>query len=105
MTTLATTTKRKYLTRRKATAYLNEVRGVPTGEHTLEMLAGKKLGPRYAMINGRALYTEENLDAWVDAQAADKPAAAASQRGRTKSSTPVAPIAPSRKEARRAATA
>lgn len=70
----------KFKTRDQATEFLRD-RGVPTGKTTLAELAAEDRGPRYAVINGRALYTEPDLLAWLDAQASQPPRQA-SQRGR-----------------------
>lgn len=61
-----------YLTRDHATKYLNE-KGVPMGPLGLCNLASKERGPKYALINGRALYTTEWLDKWLEEQAANSP--------------------------------
>jgi hypothetical protein len=65
----------QFLDRKSAAAYLSK-RGVRMSVSTLEKLAER--GPRYAIINGRAVSTQEWLDAWVDAQAQQP----ASRRGR-----------------------
>lgn len=59
----------KYLDRRASTALLRE-RGIPIGDNQLADLAYEDRGPRCAMINGRALYTEADLLAWIAEQAA-----------------------------------
>jgi hypothetical protein len=62
----------RYHDRPKATEHLRG-RGVRIGDTTLEYLASRGRGPRYAIVNGRAVYLAEDLDAWVDQQAARPP--------------------------------
>ena len=69
--------EKTYLTRKEQATYLR-ARGVPITAQTLADLASENAGPRYAIINGRALSTAEWLDAWVDAQASQRP-----RRGKT----------------------
>jgi hypothetical protein len=59
----------RYLTREKAAEYLN-CAGVPVRGAGLKDHANRGTGPEYALINGRALYTQESLDRWVADQAA-----------------------------------
>lgn len=59
----------KYLDRDGARDYLRE-QGVPIGDNALKDLHRRSSGPRYAIINGRALYTRDDLQAWVAEQAA-----------------------------------
>lgn len=63
----------RYHDRQHATAYLREQRGVTIGDSTLEYLAARGRGPRYVIVNGRALYTANDLDAWIAEQAAQPP--------------------------------
>jgi hypothetical protein len=72
----------KFKTRTEATESLRE-KGVPIGKTTLAELAAEDRGPRYAVINGRALYTEHDLMAWLEEQAKQSPHQA-SQRGRAR---------------------
>lgn len=60
----------RYLTRATAADYLTDEKGVKTTTQTLADKASAGAGPRYSIINGRALYTEADLDAWVAEQAA-----------------------------------
>jgi hypothetical protein len=69
-----------FKTRDQATEWLRE-RGVPTSDSTLDVLANKGGGPKYSVINGRALYTEPDLLSWLEAQASQPPQVA-SRRGR-----------------------
>lgn len=45
-------------------------RGVPIGEDGLKDHASRGTGPRYSIVNGRAVYTAADLDSWIEAQAA-----------------------------------
>lgn len=63
----------RYRTRADATAYLTSQHGVPVSNTTLRTHASRGTGPRYSMINGRALYRDEDLDAWVKQQAERPP--------------------------------
>ncbi len=56
--------QRKFLTRPSAAAYLTEI-GVPTSKNTLQKLATTGGGPAYQIFGNRALYTVEDLDAWI----------------------------------------
>jgi hypothetical protein len=60
----------KYLDRTSSAEHLTEKRGVRTTVQHLANLASRGLGPRYVLINGRALSTGKWLDEWVDAEAA-----------------------------------
>lgn len=59
----------KYLDRITATQRLRE-QGVVIGDNRLADLAHEKRGPKFVVINGRALYTFEWLLAWIEAEAA-----------------------------------
>lgn len=52
-----------------ATEYVR-ANGVPIGDGGLKDLAHRGRGPRYSIINGRAVYTPADLDAWIAEQAA-----------------------------------
>lgn len=52
-----------------ATQYVRE-KGVPMGDGGLKDLANRGRGPRYSIINGRAVYTDADLDAWIEQQCA-----------------------------------
>jgi hypothetical protein len=56
----------KFLTRKKAANYLTEERGIPTTWKSLQKLASTGGGPQYRLFGQRALYTREDLDAWID---------------------------------------
>jgi hypothetical protein len=60
----------KYLDRNAQAQYLRDERGIPMSPQRLADLASDGLGPKYVLINGRALSTREDLDAWVAEQAA-----------------------------------
>jgi len=72
---------RRYLIRTAAMQFIRD-QGVPCGKTSLAELASAGRGPRYALINGRAVYTEQDLIAWIDEQAA-RPPGSRSRRGRT----------------------
>ena len=59
----------KYLDRAAAVNFICEL-GVPMAASALEKLASVRAGPRYCIINGRALYREAELLAWLETQAA-----------------------------------
>jgi hypothetical protein len=58
-----------------ATEVLREA-GVPVTDSTLESLAAAGKGPRYRIINGRAVYQRADLEAWLAQQLRGEPAAA-----------------------------
>lgn len=60
----------RFMTREAAAAFIMEERGVPITPNGLRDHASKGRGPKYSIINGRALYKPSDLLAWVDAQAA-----------------------------------
>jgi hypothetical protein len=68
-----------YLSRDLARAHVRETHGIDLGETSLENMASKGLGPRYTKIAGRALYTREWLDQWVNDQA-ERPVVRRSKR-------------------------
>lgn len=55
----------KYKNRREAAAHLKE-RGLQIAPTTLQKYATVGGGPVYQIFGNRALYTEENLDAWAE---------------------------------------
>ncbi len=57
-----------YLDRIGARDFLR-AQGVPVGDAALANLASDGKGPRYSIINGRALYKPADLTAWIEAQA------------------------------------
>jgi hypothetical protein len=63
---------RKYLDRETVRKKLDE-KGVKIGKTALANMASDGTGPDYVLINGRALYTEEALDAWLNNQASKAP--------------------------------
>lgn len=58
----------RYRTRREAARYLTEERGCPTARGTLQKLASTGGGPPYRIFGNRALYTDNDLDAWAEAR-------------------------------------
>lgn len=60
----------KYRNRRLSADYLTNDKGIKTTEQGLADKASRGQGPKYVIVNGRALYTEADLDAWVAEQAA-----------------------------------
>lgn len=61
-----------YLDRKAQTKYLRK-RGIKIGDSTLANMASKGKGPRFAVINNRAVSTEEWLDAWMEEEASVTP--------------------------------
>jgi len=59
-----------FKTRNGAAQYLTGVLGHEVTAQSLADRAHDGTGPAYAIINGRALYKVEDLDAWVAEQAA-----------------------------------
>jgi hypothetical protein len=59
----------QYLIRRRAAEYLGE-RGIPTTRQSLADQACRGIGPRYAIVRGRAVYTAADLDSWLAEQIA-----------------------------------
>lgn len=58
------------MTRAGATDYLNNhYRGIVKGDG-LKDHASRGTGPKYSIVNGRACYRREDLDAWIEQQAA-----------------------------------
>jgi hypothetical protein len=57
----------KYLTRAEASEYLAS-RGVPYSKLTLQKLVTTGGGPVYRRLGNRALYTTDDLDAWIQAR-------------------------------------
>jgi hypothetical protein len=84
----------KFLDRAAVVSYLATL-GVKTSVPTLQNLASQGCGPRYCLINGRALSTAEWVDAWVAAQAERDPHEA--KRGRSQPTEPNTRNARSRK--------
>ena len=58
---------KKLLTRRETANYLIGV-GISSSHSTLARLAIKGIGPKYTIIGGRAYYTTEWIDDWVESQ-------------------------------------
>lgn len=56
-------------TREEAAAYLNEQGALIKGDG-LKDHASRGTGPAYSIVNGRAVYTEAALDAWIAEQMA-----------------------------------
>lgn len=56
-----------FKTRDRATEYIAD-KGIPVQHRTLGDMASRGIGPRYALINGRAVYRDKDLDAWIEEQ-------------------------------------
>ncbi len=56
--------------RKEAAEYLTERSGVLFTETGLSSRATAGKGPRYAIINGRAVYAQDALDEWLNEQLA-----------------------------------
>ena len=54
----------QYLIRQEAAAYLTD-KGLPIAPRYLEKLASVGGGPAFQKFGKRAVYTVENLDAWI----------------------------------------
>lgn len=61
-----------YLNRKSATDFIRE-QGVQMGNTALANLASNGGGPKYAVINGRALYQRDDLLKWIAEQASAPP--------------------------------
>jgi hypothetical protein len=59
----------RYRNRKLAAEYLT-AQGVSTTEQGLADKAKRGQGPKYAILNGRACYTDVDLEAWLTEQAA-----------------------------------
>lgn len=60
---------KKFRNRDSAREYLAETHGLEIGNTALANKASDGTGPKYTVINGRALYMDSDLDAWVAEQA------------------------------------
>jgi hypothetical protein len=69
----------KYLPRPRAAEFLRDSVGISISAQGLADRAHEGTGPRYSIINGRAVYTESDLVEWVAQQAA-RPVVRRSQR-------------------------
>jgi hypothetical protein len=56
-----------YLTRKQATAHIRK-RGIPCGSTRLAQLATEGKGPQFRYVGKYPLYTEPDLDDWIEAQ-------------------------------------
>jgi hypothetical protein len=56
-----------FKTRTEATKRLRDL-GIQLGASALANMASKSRGPRFSLINGRALYRESDLTSWVEGQ-------------------------------------
>ena len=61
-----------YLPRNGSTVFIREL-GVLIGDTALANLASDGKGPRYSIINGRALYRREDLLDWINREASAEP--------------------------------
>jgi hypothetical protein len=59
----------KYLNREAAAAFVS-AQGIELSSQRLADLAYRGNGPRFARVNGRAVYTVEWLTAWIEAEIA-----------------------------------
>jgi hypothetical protein len=58
-----------YFIRARAAAYLTQL-GIPSTAQGLADMASDGRGPTYGLLNGRAVYTVENLNTWVSSELA-----------------------------------
>ena len=56
--------KDKFLLRNEAARYINE-KGLPITRGTLAKLASVGGGPNYRIFGNKAVYTHEEVDAWI----------------------------------------
>lgn len=56
----------RFLSRAQASSYIQTRYGLPAAKSTLGKLASLGGGPTYRLFCGRAVYTEADLDAWVE---------------------------------------
>jgi hypothetical protein len=61
-----------FLDRNGSTCFIRE-QGVKAGDTALANLASDGKGPRYSIINGRALYKREDLLDWINREASAEP--------------------------------
>ena len=59
----------KYLNREKAAEFLT-AQGIEVTSERLADLAYRNRGPAFAHVRGRAVYTVEGLEAWIQAEIA-----------------------------------
>ncbi len=57
-----------FFTRLRAAEFLSAA-GIPVKPASLADMASRGVGPKYRILNGRAVYREEDLLAWIEAQA------------------------------------
>jgi len=57
----------KYRNRKQATEYLRE-HGIPCGSFLLAQLAMTGEGPQFRYWGRQTIYTEDDLDAWIEAR-------------------------------------
>jgi len=89
----------KYRSRKRARDYLLE-QGVPIGSNALAKLAARGGGPRFRYWGRDAVYTEDDLDDWVQQKLSPPVQArlAARRKGRQRGRAPIdAPPAPTRR--------
>jgi hypothetical protein len=58
----------KYRNRKQATAYLRDEKGIPCGDLFLAQHASAGTGPQFRYSGRHPVYTEDDLDAWVEAR-------------------------------------
>ena len=83
----------RFLDRREAANYLTARRGLKVSRNTLQKLATLGGGPAYRIFGIRAVYTVEDLDAWVRSKLSAR-----------RHSTSEAPVAPASGEAQKLPT-
>jgi hypothetical protein len=82
--------------RSASTAFLRSC-GIAIGNTGLETMATLDRGPKYSIINGRALYLEKDLLGWIDSEAQQGPQAC--RRGRRGADDPAKPVSSRAKRA------
>lgn len=94
----ATPARPPFLDRIGAGAYAGELRGcAPLSLGSMELLAHRRTGPKFVMVNGRAAYKREWVQAWVLASLR------AAQAGPVAKPAPATPARPARGKDRVAA--
>ena len=65
-TAMSRAAKRRFLRRKEASDYVKEQYGVPCEDSTLAKYASTGGGPVFRKFGGKAMYTPEDLDRWVE---------------------------------------
>lgn len=58
----------RYLTRQRAATHITEQTGIRTTAQALADQARRGGGPRYGIVSGRAVYTQDAIDDWITEQ-------------------------------------